>query len=569
METAATQPKERLRHLAGYLGRLGTLEKLLIGSVVIILGMSFFLVSQYASGGSSVAAVVIPDDADRARAMMFLRASGIPATTNATGEVLVSPEQASMARGLLMEEQVVPIQTASLFERLVEGRSWMNSRQDNHQQYWALYQDELSKSLTAWRSLRQARVMINMPEQAGLGRAHRSPTASVMVWPAAGALPQDSVDAVAIAVGNAVSGLEPQDVSVVAGNSGLAYFPRTDSRLDARGTLEHRAQVEAMLEDKIREFLRDIPGMSLAVLARVDHARSSTQRQQFERPVSGLASETVSNLNQQNAAQGGAPGTRSNESMSINQGSATGSSTTESTEETTFENRFGSSAENIEDPGGDIEGVSVMLGVPRSHISRLIEQEREPPAEGEEALPAPSPADIAQRFDSLRGDMERRIQLALGNIVSGDPADVAVTVSMLSDVAMTGTPGQAGGLGLGGGLGGGTGLLGLTGGGIIDTAVLGVLAVVSLAMMALLVRKATRRVELPSAEDLVGIPPALQVDGDLYGEADEGDVPMSGIELDEEQVRSSKMLEQVGELVNSSPEAAATLLQSWISASEE
>jgi flagellar biosynthesis/type III secretory pathway M-ring protein FliF/YscJ len=99
--------------------------------------------------------------------------------------------------------------------------------------------------------------------------------------------------------------------------------------------------------------------------------------------------------------------------------------------------------------------------------------------------------------------------------------------------------------------------------------VLGVLALVSLAMMAMLVRKATKKAELPTAEELVGIPPALQADGDLYGEADEGDVPMSGIELDEEQVRSSKMLEQVGELVKSSPETAAGLLQSWISASED
>lgn len=569
MEIAAGQSKEKLRHLAGYLGRLGTLEKLLIGSVVVILGMSFFLVSQYASGSSSVAAVVIADEADRAKAMMFLRAAGIPATTNATGEVLVSAEQASMARGLLMEEQVVPIQTATLFERLVEGRSWMNSRQDNHQQYWALYQDELSKSLAAWRSLRQVRVMINMPEQAGLGRAHRSPTASVIVWPAAGALPQDTVDAVAIAVGNAVAGLDPQDVSVVDGVSGLAYFPRTDSRLDARGTLEHRAQVEAMLEVKIREFLRDIPGLSLAVFARVDHARRSTQSQQFERPVSGLVSESRTELTQQNAARGGAPGTRSNEAMSVSQGSATGSTMTETTEETTFENRFPTAAENVEDPGGDIEGVSVMLGVPRSHISRLIEQEREPPAEGEEAPAMPTPADIAQRFDSMRGDLERRIQLALGNIVSGDPADVAVTVSMLSDLATVGGTNQAGGLGVGGGMGGSSGFMGLHGGGLIDKAVLGVLALVSLAMMALLVRKATKRVDLPSAEELVGIPPALQADGDLFGEADEGDVPMSGIELDEEQVRSSKMLEQVSELVTSSPETAATLLHSWISASED
>lgn len=571
MEIAGKQPRERLRHLAGYLGRLGTIEKLLVACVVVILGMTFYLVSQYAARGSSVAAVVISDPADRARAMGFLRASGIAATTSATGEVMVPPGQATMARGLLMEEQVVPLQTASLFERLVEAQSWTNSRQDNHQQYWALYSQNLSESLSSWRSLRRAQVMIDMPEQAGLGRAHRSPTASVMVWPASGALPQDTVDAIAIAVGNAVSGLEAKDVSITDGLSGMAYLARTDDRLDARGTLEHRAQVEAMLEGKIREFLRDIPGMSLAVLARVDHARKSTQNQKFERPVSGLLSEMRTELAQQDAARGGVPGTRSNESMSISQGSAGGSSTSETTEESRFDNRFPSATENIEDPGGHLEGVSVMLGVPRSYVQRLIEQEREPPAEGEEAAASPSPADIAQRFDTVRSDLERRIQVALGNIVSGDPADVAVTVSMLSDLASSGGAGQAGGLGLGGGgLGsGGSGFMGLTGGGLIDKAVLGVLALVSLAMMAMLVRKATKKAELPTAEELVGIPPALQADGDLYGEADEGDVPMSGIELDEEQVRSSKMLEQVGELVKSSPETAAGLLQSWISASED
>ena len=572
METAAKQPKERLRHLLGYLGRLGTVEKLLAACVVVIVGMAFFLVSQYAGGGSMVPAVVVDDPGDQTVAVNYLRGVGIEADVNAAGEILVPSDHTLRAQALLMEQRVVPMNTASFIEKLIESRSWMNSRQDNHQQFWVLYSQHMSDLLSHWQSIRRAQVLIDMPEQGGLGRAHRTPTATVMVWPAGGELPQATVDAIAMGVAGAVAGLDPENVQIADGVSGMGYVAQTGQSLNVRGALEHRYTIESMIESKLRGFLRDIPGMSLAVFARVDHARKTAQNQSFERPVSGIVSETRSEQVQQNTVRGGAGGTRSNESMSISQGSADGSSFTETTEESSFENRFGTSTENIEDPGGHLEGVSIMLGVPRSHVRRLIELEREPPAEGEDPL-AVSPDDIAQRFDLIRSDLERRIQVALGNIVSGDPADVAVTVSMLSDeaIASSGVGGSGGfGFGSGGASGpAGGGWMGLADGGIIDKAVLGVLALVSLAMMAMLVRKATKKSELPTAEELVGIPPALQADGDLFGEADEGDVAMSGIELDEEQVRSSKMLEQVGDLVTSSPETAAGLLQSWIAASED
>ncbi|GIW73662.1 MAG: hypothetical protein KatS3mg103_0184 [Phycisphaerales bacterium] len=568
METTPRQPRAWLRELPGRLRSLGTLEKLLVGCVVVIVSMAFFLVSQYAGRPSVVAAATIEDPADQARAIQFLKGQGIEARAGAAGELLVPSDQATMAQAVLLEQRLVPMQTATFFEQLVQSRSWMNSRQDNHQQFWALYSQHLSELLSHWRTIRRAQVLIDMPEQSGLARAHRSPTASVMVWPVGGVLPQETVDAIAMGVAGAVSGLEPQNVSITDGASGLWYTPQLGQALNVRGVLEHKLAVEEMIEGKLREFLRDIPGMSLAVLARVDHARKTAQSQTFERPVSGIVSEQRTEQTQQSAVRGGVPGTRSNESMSISQGSSEGTTYSETTEESRFENRFGNTTENVEDPGGHLQGVSVLLGVPRSYVRRLIELEREPPAEGQEPQPVTS-ADIAQRFDLVRNELENRIQLALGNIVVGDPADVAVTVSMLSDLA--GTGGGAGGVGPGGGggFGGPTGWLGLAGGGLVDKAVLAVLAVVSLAMMALLVRKATKRVELPTAEELVGIPPALQADGDVFGEADEGDVAMSGIELDEEQVRSAKMLEQVGELVSKSPQTAAQLLQGWIAADEQ
>jgi flagellar biosynthesis/type III secretory pathway M-ring protein FliF/YscJ len=60
------------------------------------------------------------------------------------------------------------------------------------------------------------------------------------------------------------------------------------------------------------------------------------------------------------------------------------------------------------------------------------------------------------------------------------------------------------------------------------------------------------------------MPPALEAQGDVIGEADEGEMAMPGIEVGEDEMQSQKMLEQVGELVTQSPEAAAKLIGRWI-----
>jgi flagellar biosynthesis/type III secretory pathway M-ring protein FliF/YscJ len=98
----------------------------------------------------------------------------------------------------------------------------------------------------------------------------------------------------------------------------------------------------------------------------------------------------------------------------------------------------------------------------------------------------------------------------------------------------------------------------------VNTAVVALLAVVALGMMIMMVRKSSRPIELPTPEELVGIPPALHADSDLVGEADESDAPMPGIELGDDEIKRAKLLEQVAEMVKQNPETAASLLSRWI-----
>jgi hypothetical protein len=140
-----------------------------------------------------------------------------------------------------------------------------------------------------------------------------------------------------------------------------------------------------------------------------------------------------------------------------------------------------------------------------------------------------------------------------------DPGEVVV--ALIPGGVFDRTAGSAGhAAGLGGRL--------LAWDGVLDKGVLAALAVAALAMMVLMVRKAGRKGELPTAEEIVGIPPALETQSDVVGEADESETAMEGFEVGDDQVKTQKLLEQVTELVKQNPEGGASLLNRWIKAND-
>jgi flagellar biosynthesis/type III secretory pathway M-ring protein FliF/YscJ len=73
---------------------------------------------------------------------------------------------------------------------------------------------------------------------------------------------------------------------------------------------------------------------------------------------------------------------------------------------------------------------------------------------------------------------------------------------------------------------------------------------------------------MPTAEELVGLPPALESSSDVIGEAEAAQDALSGIEVDDGQLQSQQMLEQIGSLIKENPSMAARLLNRWIEVEE-
>ncbi|MCA9299755.1 MAG: hypothetical protein KDA28_11845, partial [Phycisphaerales bacterium] len=179
-------------------------------------------------------------------------------------------------------------------------------------------------------------------------------------------------------------------------------------------------------------------------------------------------------------------------------------------------------------------------------------------------------APTAQEIDARFPDLQKRIVDAIEPIVNvdADGGTGVVTVQLMPvDPPGLASRGAGGGL-LGPGAGGVAGGILGTGGDMLDRALLGVLAIISVGMMLMMVRKAGKRVTLPTAEEIVGLPPDMTTEEELIGEAGESEGALTALEVDDDDVQSQQMLEQVSMIVNQDAKSSAMLLQRWMDQEE-
>lgn len=565
---------DRLRQALGtiqkHLGSLGPTQKLLVGSLAVILLMTLFLVSQYAASPTMVELLPNAKPEDQQRAYSFLLTQDL-GVKEVDGKVMVPTESQRTALGVLSQSGQAPTDTVLVFEDIIGQQSWMNSKEVNRSLFKRALENELGAIIAKYRGVRQAKVFLDIPEPSGFGGTVSRPKASITLFSdTGGAVDQKAVDAAARFVAGAVARLSLSQVTV---NDGTLGAPRTvtdDSQLVASTHREASSAVEREFRDKIYNLLKDVQGVVVEVTADVDVRRIKGQEERHLEPKEGSVSllkrETTSTATEGTVARGAEPGPRSNTGMDINSGSGAGgvqSETTESTSE--FENHVGTKVDSIEDPRGNPMSLVATVSVPRMYIAELIGREKGAAPEVDQ--PAPTPAEVNQRFDEEKARIEQAVRPHLtARGTDGEAVPGQVVVVMSPGLALMGGGGVTGGMSEAG-VGAAAGTMGsilAMGGGLVDKAVLGLLALVAVGMMFMLVKKAGKRAEMPTAEELVGLPPALNTKSDLVGEADETDTPIEGIEVNEDEMKAAKLREQVSELIQNSPDVAGRLLNRWV-----
>lgn len=570
------------RQLAG----LSLTHWIIVACLATIAVLTLVIVASMSSGVANVELLQSGTLVEKQRAADQLSAVGIGAKFQ-EGRLMVPNAKSLAARQFLAQAGGLPKDRALYFETLISKQNWMNSRQANEQNYRMALQNELSRMIEGFTGVESATVLMEIPEAQGLGSAMRKPTASVSVKSSSGqSIPQAVIDGIANIVSGSVAGLTIDHINITDAGTGAKRSVSSDESQASLLALDNSQRVERQAREKLAELLSYIPGVQVAVTASVDVTRSVAEVQSYLPEKNGtvqLTRKTTTTNTNSNEASGGAavPGVEANQAADITRGAGGGGSKTENNDETVEnENKFGSRTERTVDPKGQSTSVAVSVLVPKGYVVRLMQDAAAGSASATPGTkpPVPPEADVLKKFE---GEIKPGIVEQLSNHVRAmisqanaklKPEELtrlvseSVAVAMIpADIPPVVAPQSASLLG---GLSGGGGGGGMLSGGMIEKVALAVLSLIAMGMMLSVVKKAARKAETPTAEEIVGLPPALDGAADVIGEADESETAMAGIEVGEGEMQAAKILEQVGELVEENPEGAAKLVSRWINVEE-
>lgn len=553
-----------------YLSMLTVSQKLLIASLVVVLLMTLFVVQQYASTTEYQELAPGATAQELQTIAAHLQATG-QEYQEIDGKIMVPASSQRRVFASLVESGNAPADNRIYFDNLVDKQSWTQNYQQNEQLATIARQNELGRSIAALSGINKAQVFLDVPKRRGIGVVDRTPTASVVVIGRNG-IGQDTVDSIAHLVASSTAGLSVENVRVIDGTTNRQMRASTENDFSVASYAEAAAAFEKQARDKITDLLSYIPGAIVSVNAQVtmEHKQETDRRfhKQDEGSVALLNSSTTDSMDQTMAERGGGPGTRSNTGTSVEQGESSTDRVSESGEAITFDTAIGGTETQRVIPGGRLQKMNAVVNIPRDYFVSIWKSQQtgeETPDQQE----GPTDQDLAAVRDAelnrIKAEVARLIDFS--EMVDGREVDMATLMEESVVVSMIPVVPDLLGLSGAGGMDGG--ILGMTGpiavGELVKTVGIGALALASLGFVVMTAFKANRRDVLPSAEELVGVPPALQDSDGIVGEAMEADSALAGLELTDDELKMRKMREQIAELVSEHPEQAAKVVTRWAS----
>lgn len=550
------------------LGHLSPIHKLLIGSAAVIAAMTLFIVSQYAGKPRMVLVAVDPDQ--RSIATGYLQANRIKYELSEGGLYVPANEQMEVT-AILAERGALSTDISAMLLEMLQAQPWYANREQTQAIRDAAMNRVLSQVISGWSYVKRAEVFITSPKVTpGRSVLGSSPTASVAVTTRRGELSQEQVAAIADFVAGAVPDLLPSNVHIT--NGSRQYRVPSAGETTSGSNFDLRIKHETYFEEKIHEALRYIPNVIVVVSAQVDTSQEVVRDIDYKPEDKGsvlFPTESTSKSTQRSGGKpGGEPGVRPNTQMSVTATTGAGGES-DKTDETSdsFKPYPGMTETQRTNTKGIPLKINATVGVPHSYLLKVWQDQNpevtDPPGDAVlEAMP-----EMTRIKDAIKPLVETGVLASLND----SSADVSifqgeVVVNMFREVNAQPGAGAAGEQAAGAfnipGLDAGMQIIGSS----ARTIALAGLSLISLFIMLRLVRGVKMEQALPSAEELVGIPPSLQAaESELIGEADASDAPMDAMELDDEEIRSQRLLEQMDEMIKSDARDVSRLMTRWIS----
>lgn len=540
--------KKQLDTIQQNLAGLNATQKMLTGALVAIMVMTLFWWGRYA-GTAEMEPVLNQTltEEDISRMSASLDSRGITYKISG-GKLLVPADRKQQALAELAYQQMLPRNSKSGFDEMFGKMSIFNGPQERDQAMNRAREITLSQVIGSFPNIASADVLIDALRMRQIGK-NISPSATVNIKTRGGTGGDNKlVNAAAELVMGAVADISRDKIRIVV-DGRAQNVPNTEAGYGEAGNLiEAIAAWESREARKIESQLYYIEGLRASVTGTLNTTTEETQSKTHDEKttfVQPRSIETTTVETNSSSASGGDTGVLPNVG-GLSVGTSTGPTQTSSESKEKIENVVlpSETVKRTKKPAGEFTALTVSVRVPRSYFIAVLKNR----AGGKD----PSPVEVDAALSAELPNIQRNVR-TVTNIKKDDDIFVAAydeAMPMLAATTAAGVAVSSGGI---------TGIVGSWG----KELAVGALAVISLFMVSTMVKRSTPAPIVHAAAE-VRQPSALSSAEDVAGFAAEGGSTLSGMELDDDAIQTQQMLDQVQNMVNEDPDAAANLVKRWL-----
>lgn len=488
------------------------------------------------------------------RVQAELRVAGVPSRVEGDRVLIRGGEdERQRLQAVLSERGALPADTSLGYAALVRENSVFISEQRSRWLECRGLEAELSAVLRRFKGVRDARVLVTIPQKRGFSRVESAAGASVALTLEAGQeLDAQRVLAIANFVSGAVPGLDLSAVKITDGKR--FYRPPDDREQMPTELLEQQRRIEDHYMQKVYDQLRHIDGVVVNVHAWLRSASQKSQQEVYGPPV--VQRETSTTEETTSAGRSAEPAVRPNTRAGVSD-AGSGASSVREENDTTYSERRDVKTTIVDELRGSVEKLAASVSVPRSYLARIATS----------AAPGMEKIEDAA-IEKIAGVELPRIK-SLVRPLLGAVAEDQVAVDWYFDPPETSGPAAAEE----------EESLASTALAYAPKALLGLLAATSLFFVLRMARQAQSAMSpsVRAAEGRAGKPASGEEATTLQaastgvaGDVGDGATPggPAGPELDENTRRSQQIVKQIGQMVREDPRAVATIVEQWVQESE-
>jgi flagellar biosynthesis/type III secretory pathway M-ring protein FliF/YscJ len=463
-------------------------------------------------------------------------------------KVYVPAEKKMDAMAILGYSQALPRNFDHGFDEMIKQMNMLDSPDKTDKMFLEETERTLASILRRFPGVQDAAVVIDPTSERRLDGNDVQPVATVMVTTSRNSTVANRqlADAVAGTVSGAQAGLLRSNIHVTI--DGVPYVIK-DPTDDGIGSGDEGVELQKQWEDHYRDkiltgALQDIHGAIVGVTVKVNTAQTVTTTHAIDpKQVVSIpthSQETTDDQTAQPAAQqevGAVPNTE----LSLPSAGGGGGGSNSTSDQSEFETDHFKKDEVIKQGPGDATLLAASVRIPRTYFIQAYKNENGKDPDDPAALTAYMNEQLRGIRDAIKGCAPVTDDaLFVGSYSDVMPPEAPVELQASTSSPLTGAVGRHG-----------------------KEIGVGVLAVISLFMVSMMVRKgvpATVSVEAMHGGD----EPTLSGNESVVGQASENANSLDGMELDPETVKAQQMLDQVQQMVTANPDSAANLVKRWL-----